>query len=84
MTEDRLIPVFMPALVTLLTNLEKQKGAPLTEDEVLEVRDKGTCMMLRQSMVVKMAETRGYSDIDPGNAWAEWQAVRAQRVNPTS
>jgi hypothetical protein len=79
--EDPLVPVFSPTLIDLLTIMEKQKGSPLTEEEVLELRDKGTCIMVRESMVPKMAEKRGYSDIDPKNAWEEWQARRQRGVD---
>lgn len=43
---DPLVPVPIPALGVLLLDLEKQKGAPLSEQEVLLARDKAVCMML--------------------------------------
>lgn len=76
MDEDPLIPVFMPALVVLLTNLEGQKRSPLTEDEVLDIRDRGACVMLPRSTAAKLAATRGYDDIDPESAWQAWQVFR--------
>ena len=68
MTEDAdgpLIPVPIPALSALLFNLQKQKGSPLTEAEVLEIRDKAVCM----------EEKRGYADIDPQHAWEDWNLL---------
>lgn len=83
--DDPLIPVFIPALVVLLVHAERIKGAPLTRDEVPAIRDKGKCMMLRQSMAFEMAEKRGYHDIDPQFAWEAWQDVRASwHDNPPS
>ena len=61
---EPLIPMPVPAIVVLLTNLERKKGAPLTEAEVNDIRDKCACIMLPVSAVQKMAESRGYDDID--------------------
>lgn len=44
--EEPLIPVFIPALVVLLLDAERRKGSPLTEEEVLHIRDKGVCIVL--------------------------------------
>jgi hypothetical protein len=74
--DDPLVPVFTPALVTLLSDLEKDKGAPLTEEEVEEVRDKATVIVLRRSRAEEMTKSRGFMDIDPKNCWSEWLAHR--------
>lgn len=76
--DDPLIPVPIPALGVLLINLEKQKGVPLSESEVIEVRDKAVCMMLPLSAKVQMDEKRGYRDIDLENVWEEWLAFKAE------
>ena len=76
--DDPLIPVPIPALGVLLLNLEKQEGAPLSESEVIEARDKAVCMMLPLSAKVQMEEKRGYRDIDPENVWVEWLAFKAE------
>jgi hypothetical protein len=78
MAEPQLIPVFMPALVVLLHNLERKKGSPLTEQEVLDIRDKGVCMMMRVEHAIALDEKRGYNDIDPERVWEQWQEARAQ------
>jgi hypothetical protein len=75
---DPLIPVPIPALGVLLLNLEKQKGGPLSESEVIETRDKAVCIMLPLSAKVQMDEKRGYRDIDPENVWVEWLAFKAE------
>jgi hypothetical protein len=54
-SDEPLIPVPVPALVALLLNLERKKGAPLTEAEVNDVRDKCACIMMPVSVVQKMA-----------------------------
>jgi hypothetical protein len=63
--------------VTVLVALERQKGSPLTELEVLKARDGAICMSMRISAAREMAEKRGYRDLDPRNVWAEWQAFLA-------
>ena len=77
MSDDPLIPVFMPPLVVLLAHDERAKGALLNREEVLAIRDRGVCVMLRQSMAIKMASQRGYDDINAESAWEDWQVVRA-------
>ena len=76
MSEEALVPVFMPPLVTILAQQERQKGSPLTEDEVIAIRGRSVVMMMRQSIAEQMAQKRGYRDIDPQTCWQEWQQVR--------
>jgi hypothetical protein len=73
-----MIPVFVPALVFLLHDAEKQKGSPLTEEEVFEIRDKGPCVMMQVEDAIKLDEQRGYNDLDPEDVWEQWQEARAQ------
>lgn len=75
--EDPIIAVPIPPLVTLLVALEKQKGAPLAQEEVLKARDDAVCMTMRRSMAWKMAEQRGYRDFNPVDVWNEWQSFLA-------
>lgn len=77
MAVPQLIPVFIPALVLILHDSERKKGSPLTETEVLDVRDKGVCMMLRMDHAITLDEKRGYNDIDPTRVWEQWQEARA-------
>jgi hypothetical protein len=81
MAEPQLIPVFIPALVTLLIRAEQLKGSPLTEQEVLDIRDNGVCMMMHVEDAQALAEKRGYDDLDPCHAWEDWQVARAQIAN---
>jgi len=76
--DDPLVPVFIPPLVTMLYVTEQKKGRPLTEQEVLELRDGCVCMMLPLSKARRMAESRGDDDIDPENVWEEWRIARDQ------
>ena len=74
--DDLLVAVPIPPLVTLLISLEEQKGAPLTEEEVADARDRAVCMTLPLSRARALAEARGFPDLDPENAWTEWEAYR--------
>lgn len=75
---DQLVPVFMPALVTLLVSAEDKKGAPLTKDEIHGIRDNASCVMMDSSDAAKMSAGREYRDIDPENCWHDWQMVRRE------
>jgi hypothetical protein len=77
-TEDQedLIIAPVPALVAVLLHLEKSKGAPLTEQEVLHARDHAECIAMPPHAHAAVVEARGYDDIDPERAWEEWLAIR--------
>ena len=68
----------MPPLVSILLRHERDKGAPLTEAEVIAIRDTSIAIMLRESVAIELARNRGYEDIDPEQCWSEWQRVRAE------
>ena len=76
--DEPLVPVPIPALGVLLLNLEKTKGAPLTQAEVLEARDKAVCMMMRLSHKQALDQKRGYPDISLENVWEEWLVFREE------
>jgi hypothetical protein len=84
MSDEPLIPTFVPPLITLLVNAERQKGSPLNPGEVAAVRDRGVCIMLPKSEATKLAKARGYDDIDPEHAWDQWQIVRQQIPKETT
>jgi hypothetical protein len=71
-------------LARLLAARERQKGTPLTEAEVLEVRDGAACTQMPLSQAERL-----YAALDaqmpiprlhPERIWEEWQAVREQVV----
>jgi len=78
MADEPLVITPMPPLVVLLAHHEKQKGAPLTEAEVLSIRDRAVCIALPRSDARQMAEKRGYEDVSLENVWQEWNAIRKQ------
>lgn len=79
-SDEEIFLVHVPALVAVLLVKEKDKGSPLTEEEVIEIRDQSQCIAMPLYAKRKVDEGRGYIDIDPGNVWEEWQAARADLV----
>lgn len=78
MSNEELVPLFIPALCALLVNMEDKKGSPLDEKEVLALRDDAAVMMVTKEHFEAMAESRGYADIDPKNCWYDWQLLRRE------
>jgi len=76
MTDQPLDIVPIPALVAVLHAKEREKGEPLTEAEVLEIRDKAVCMAVPRDVHLQMIEKRGYYDLNPENVWIDWQEAR--------
>lgn len=77
MSNDPLCLVHVPALVVLLKAAEDRKGSPLTEAEVVQIRDKAACIALPFSAACALEDERGYPDIVPEDCWKEWQRVRS-------
>ena len=73
---DNLVPVFTPPLIKLLQQKEKAKGAPLTREEVLEIRDNATMILVRADEAKKRAHSRGFADLDADKAWEQWKNMR--------
>lgn len=76
--KNDLVPVFMPPLVVLLTDLERRKGDALTQEEVLQTRDRGVSMLLPRAKAELLARSRGYDDLDPEHCWEQWIELRAR------
>ncbi|WP_316674807.1 hypothetical protein [uncultured Tolumonas sp.] len=75
---DQLFLVHVPALVAVLLSIENEKGRPLTEAEVVEIRDSSECIAMPLFAKKKIEESRGYIDINPENAWEEWKIARSE------
>jgi hypothetical protein len=73
--EEPLVPMFVPALLTMVLMEENKKGSPLTQEEVERVRDTGICMMVSLSHYRMHAEMSG-RDLDPENVWEEFQEYK--------
>jgi hypothetical protein len=75
---DGLAILFVPALSALLTRAEQLKGAALTEEQVLRVRDAAVAVVTRADAAAATIAQRGYPEVDPENVWPSWQAIRAK------
>lgn len=73
---EQLYLVFIPALSVVLQNAEKAKGSPLTEPEVLSIRDQATCIALTFEAAMEMEDARGFEDIVAEDCWNEWQRLK--------
>lgn len=73
---ERLVIYPMPSLLATLINREKAKGSPLTEAEVIQIRDNCPSVAVPIEVVPAIEEARGYRDIDPERCWEEWQKAR--------
>lgn len=76
-SDDDLIITPIPALCLVLMNMEKQKGSPLTEEEVVAARDSAVCMNVSRKVHAAMQKSRGYRDLDLENVWEDWLGFRA-------
>ena len=57
-------------------NKERGKGCPLSERNVLAIAQNCECIAMPLHAKSEVVESRGYSDIDPENAWEEWRLIR--------
>jgi hypothetical protein len=73
---EEIVLYFIPSLVATLLNRERAKGSPLTEEEVLAIRDGAPCVALTPQMAAEMDKKRGYPDLDAEYAWPQWQEAR--------
>lgn len=72
----RLIIVPIPSVVATLLRAERDKGTPLTEPEVIAIRDSCPSVVLPENVAAEVIAKRGYDDIDLENTWEAWQAIR--------
>ena len=81
-SDEPKVLVFLNPLVMLLAGAEKQKGSPLTREEVFVVRDGAQCMMMPVSQAEKfyasLDSQMPIPRLDPEQIWEQWQEVREQ------
>lgn len=70
--------------VTILRNVllsrEQAEGSPLTQAEVMEIRDSCPSVAVPIDVVAKIDAERGYKDIDPEQCWEQWQESRKSLI----
>jgi hypothetical protein len=75
---DGLELFFIPSLAGMLWRAQKEKGAALTEDEVLQMRDRVAVVVMPHEDARAMEERRGYVDIDGADAWQGWLRLQEE------
>lgn len=73
-----LVPCFIPPLALILAHAERAKDAPLAEDEVTQIRDDATCIMMEPADAAQMEQKRGFRDVNPRNCWSDWHRLRVE------
>lgn len=62
----------VPALVAMLTRAEQLTGKPLTEEQVLKLRDASPAVVVEAAMAKAVEDGRGYTDLGPADVWLGW------------
>jgi len=68
--------VFVPSLGALLTRAQQLSDAPLTEQQVLRIRDRSNVVAVHHDVARRTEEQRGYVDIDAADAWRDWSRLQ--------
>ena len=79
-SEQPKVRVYLNPLHALLHAAQKQKGAPLTEAEVLQVRDTAVAVEMTPEQAKRFyasldAQVRVHR-MNPERIWEEWQEIR--------
>jgi hypothetical protein len=74
--------IFMPSLAALLAEAERITGSPLTEEQVVRIRDKALVVVAPADAVAATVQQRGYAEVDAANPWESWQAIRSTDGSP--
>jgi len=79
------VRVYPNPLVGLLDDFEAAKGAPLTREEVLAVRDNAKWIEMTQSQADKFYAAFDarikLPRLDPDRIWEEWQALNGRETS---
>lgn len=68
----------VPALVAILTRAEQLTGKPLTEEQVLKLRDANPAVVVEAVSAKAVEDGRGYADLDPADPWTAWRRHKKQ------
>jgi len=71
-----LVLLFIPSLAALLGQAEQLKGGPLTEEQVLRIRDAAQVVVTLPQAAAAVEARRGHPDLNAANPWESWQDVR--------
>jgi hypothetical protein len=68
--------LFMPSLAALLDQAEQLTGSPLTEEQVIRIRDAAGAVVTHADVAAAVVRQRGYAEVDPANPFESWQRIR--------
>ena len=77
--ESELVVECIPSLVTMLTQAERGKGSPLTEEDVVSISGRAIGMTMARERRDAKWLAQGYRDIRCENAWSDWQRYKADQ-----
>jgi hypothetical protein len=75
---DGLVLLFIPSLAAIVARAEQLKGAPLTRDEVIRLRDHSAVIVSDPEPARAVEERRGYVDLDPADPWGSWLTLHGR------
>ncbi len=82
---EQTVTVFINPLAMLLAGREQNKGSPLTEAEVLMVRDEAVCTQMplskAEAFYAALDVRVSIPRLNPERIWEEWQAARGGLTN---
>ena len=81
MMQEKMAGFYIPALVALLTRAEELAKRPLSESEVLRIRDNAEKVSQPLSAMPALLQQRGYHDLYAPDAWKEWQLYREGKLD---
>lgn len=73
--ENDRVAVIIPTLASILDQAERDKGEPLTEAEVISIRDRAPAIQMDRGDYIQWMSNR-VRDIDPADVWAQWRAYK--------
>ena len=78
--DERTVRVYLNPLINTLIGAEKQKGAPLTETEVLEILERTPYTEMPSTEAKKLYKAfdkqMQVPRLNPDNIWHDWQKHR--------
>lgn len=75
---EGLVLLFIPALVAMVTRAEQLKGAPVTREELLRIREISPVLVSEAEPAQAVEEQRGYADLDLNDPWGSWLALHGR------
>lgn len=70
--------LFMPSLAALLDGAEDLKRGPLTEAQVLLIRNEARVVVTPADVALIVEQNRGYTEVDPASPYQSWQTLRGE------